>query len=175
MILKHVQIMFDVTNVLLVFFKGSSRISFLFNLWHHTLNQHIHMDTMYLSSITHFNTMIFIPLCENCKLCTYWYHLLRVFIFWLQYLYCHGLQISKKSNTYTKRVCYKSNTSPTLVRSQFWMQRTSMWPCTINLSDEKWKHARLAQQIGFEQAFLHTLPRLVKGTVKCNTCQRRRV
>jgi len=44
-------------------------------LWHRTLNQHIHIDTMYPFGITHFNTMIFIPLCENCKLCTYWYHL----------------------------------------------------------------------------------------------------
>jgi hypothetical protein len=38
---------------------------FLFNLckklqrmWHDTLNQHMHIDTMYTSGITHFNTMI---------------------------------------------------------------------------------------------------------------------
>ncbi len=46
-------------------------------LWHHILNQHIHIDTMYPSGITHFNTMIFISLCENCKSYTYWYHLWR--------------------------------------------------------------------------------------------------
>jgi hypothetical protein len=37
----------------------------IFNLWHHTLNQYIHIDTMYPFGITHFNTMTLIPLCEN--------------------------------------------------------------------------------------------------------------
>jgi hypothetical protein len=96
MILKHVQINFVMTNVLLVFFQKVHQGFFRFNLWHHTLNQHIHIDTMYPSGITHFNTMILIPLCENCKLCTYWYHLVWVFIFLLQYPYYHGIQISKK-------------------------------------------------------------------------------
>ncbi len=36
---------------------------------------------MYLFGITRFNTMILIPWCENCKLCTYWYHLVWVFAF----------------------------------------------------------------------------------------------
>jgi len=65
-------------------------------LWHHILNQHIHINIMYLSSITHYNIVILIPLCENCKICTYWYHLVWAFIFLLQYLYCHGIQISEK-------------------------------------------------------------------------------
>jgi hypothetical protein len=85
------------------FLKGSSRIFFLSTyakncifLWHHTLNQHIHIDTMYPYCITHFNTMILIPLCENCKFCTYWYQLVWVFIFLLQYMYCHGIQTLKK-------------------------------------------------------------------------------
>jgi hypothetical protein len=84
------------------FFNGSSR-GFLSTyakssrfLWHHTLNQHIPIDTMYPFGVTHLNTMILIPLCENCKFCIYWYHLVWVFIFLLQYLYCHGIQISKK-------------------------------------------------------------------------------
>jgi len=54
MILGHLQINFVVINVLLVFKKGPLRI-FSFStyakncifLWHHTLNQHIHIDTMY--------------------------------------------------------------------------------------------------------------------------------
>jgi hypothetical protein len=74
-------------------------------LWHHLLNQHIDIDIMYPSSMIHFNTMIFIPLCENCKFCTYWYHLVWVFLFSPQYLYCHNIWISKKSNTLTKWVC----------------------------------------------------------------------
>jgi hypothetical protein len=52
------------------FFGGSTKDFFLSTyanifLWHHILNQHIHIETMYPFSITHFNTMIFIPLCEN--------------------------------------------------------------------------------------------------------------
>jgi hypothetical protein len=65
MILGHLQIYFVVTNVLSIFFKGSSRIFFLSTyakicifLWHQTLNQHIHIDIMYPFSITEFNTMI---------------------------------------------------------------------------------------------------------------------
>jgi hypothetical protein len=53
--------------------------------WHHILNQHIHIDIMHPSSITHFNTMIIIPLCENCELCTYWCHMKWIFIFLPQY------------------------------------------------------------------------------------------
>jgi len=97
-------------HVLLGFFGGSIKDFFLSTyanifLWHHTLNQHIHIDPMYPSSITHFNTMIFIPLCENCKLCTYWYHLVWVFTFSPQYLYCHGIWISKKSKTHMRWTC----------------------------------------------------------------------
>jgi len=64
------------------FGKDSSRIfsfqlmqkvaCFFFRRWHHTLNQHIHnSDTMHPSSVTHFNIMILISLCENCILCTF--------------------------------------------------------------------------------------------------------
>jgi hypothetical protein len=38
------------------------------------------------------------------------------------------------------------------------------------LDEEKSKQASLAQQIGFDAAFLHSLQRLVKGTAKPNTC-----
>jgi hypothetical protein len=48
-----------------------------------------------------------------------------------------------------------------------------MWPCKLELDEEKSKHAGLAQQYGFGPAFLHSLLRLVKGTTKPNTCQRR--
>jgi len=94
-------------------FKGSSRI-FSFQLkqksciflWHHTLKQHIHIHTMYPSNITHFNTMIIIPLCENCKFCTYWYHMVWVFIFLPQYASSAMVyKFQKKSNTRTKWVC----------------------------------------------------------------------
>jgi hypothetical protein len=79
---------------------------FPFNLWHHPLNQHIHIETMYPSGITHFNAMIFIPLCENCKLCTYGYHLVWVFIFFPQYSYCAMVyKFQKKSSTRTRWVC----------------------------------------------------------------------
>jgi hypothetical protein len=37
----------------------------------------------------------------------------------------------------------------------------------------KSKHGGLAEQNGFGQAFLHSLLRLVKGTSKPNTCQRK--
>jgi hypothetical protein len=43
----------------------------------------------------------------------------------------------------------------------------------IKLYEEKPKHASLAQQNGFGPAFLHSLLRLVKGTAKPNTCQRK--
>ncbi len=50
-----------------VWFNNSSRIfSFQFMqkvaffLWHHILNQHIHIDNVYPSGITHFNTMLVI-------------------------------------------------------------------------------------------------------------------
>jgi hypothetical protein len=45
-----------------------------------------------------------------------------------------------------------------------------MWLCKRKLSEEKSKHASLAQQNGFSPAFLHTMLRLVKGTAKPNTC-----
>jgi hypothetical protein len=81
--------------------------------WHHTLNQHIHIDTMYPSCITHFNIMIRIPLCENCKLCTYWYHLVWVFIFLSQYMHCHGKKNSKKMKSSYQmgmlKIQYQSN------------------------------------------------------------------
>jgi hypothetical protein len=48
-----------------------------------------------------------------------------------------------------------------------------MGPCKLELDEEKSKHAGLAQQNGFGPAFLHSLLRLVKGTTKPNTCQRR--
>jgi hypothetical protein len=38
------------------------------------------------------------------------------------------------------------------------------------LDEEKSKHASLAQQNGFNPAFLHSLLRLVKGTAKPDTC-----
>ncbi len=49
----------------------------------------------------------------------------------------------------------------------------NMWPCKSKLDEEKSKHAGLAQQNGFGWAFLHSLLRLVKGTAKLNTWQRR--
>jgi hypothetical protein len=49
----------------------------------------------------------------------------------------------------------------------------SMWPCKLTLNEEKWKHANLAQQNSSGPAVLHSLLRLVKGTVEPNTCQRR--
>ncbi len=127
MILGHLQNKFVVINVFLVFFKGSSRIFFLSTyaesctfLWHHTLNQHIHIDTMYTSGITHFNTMILISLCENCKLHTYWYRLVWVFIFLPQYPYCHGIQILKKAKYPYQmgmlKIQYQSNSGPNHLR-----------------------------------------------------------
>jgi len=98
------QINFVVISVLLVLKKKGFIKVFFFStyakswtfVWHHTLNQHIHIDTMYPFGITHFNTMILIPMCENCKLCTYWYHLIWIFVFLPQYSYYHDIQISKK-------------------------------------------------------------------------------
>jgi hypothetical protein len=49
----------------------------------------------------------------------------------------------------------------------------SMWPCKLKLDEDMSKHASLAQWIGFGPAFLHSLLRLVKGTAKPNTCQRK--
>jgi len=49
----------------------------------------------------------------------------------------------------------------------------SMWPCKLTLDEEKSKHASLAQQNSSGPAVLHSLLRLVKGTVEPNTCQRR--
>jgi len=46
----------------------------------------------------------------------------------------------------------------------------SMWLYKRKLSEEKSKHASLAQQNGFGPAFLHRMLRLVKGTAKPNTC-----
>jgi hypothetical protein len=48
-----------------------------------------------------------------------------------------------------------------------------MQPCKLKLDEEKLKHVGLALQNGFGPAFLHSLLRLVKGTAKPNTCQRR--
>ncbi len=49
----------------------------------------------------------------------------------------------------------------------------SMWPCNLKLDAKKSKHAGLAQQNGFGPIFLHSLLRLVKGTTKPSTYQRR--
>jgi hypothetical protein len=38
------------------------------------------------------------------------------------------------------------------------------------MDEEKSKHAGLAQQDGYEPAFLHSLIRLVKGTATTNSC-----
>jgi hypothetical protein len=43
----------------------------------------------------------------------------------------------------------------------------------IELDEEKSKPAGLAQQNGFWPSILHNSLRLVKGTAKPNTCQRR--
>jgi hypothetical protein len=48
-----------------------------------------------------------------------------------------------------------------------------MQPCKLKLDEEKLKNVCLALQNGFGPAFLHSLLRLVKGTAKPNTCQRR--
>jgi hypothetical protein len=116
MILGHLQINFVATSVLLVFLKRFIKDFFLSTyakkmhfLWHRTLNQHIHIDTMYPFGITHFNTMIIIPLCENCKLCTYWYHLVWVFIFLPQYPYYHGIQIFQKNQIFIPNGYVKSS------------------------------------------------------------------
>jgi hypothetical protein len=45
--------------------------------------------------------------------------------------------------------------------------------CKLKLEEEKSKQVDLAQNNGFDLAFLHSLLRLVKGTAKPNTCQRR--
>jgi hypothetical protein len=41
------------------------------------------------------------------------------------------------------------------------------------LDEEKPRHASLAQQNGFGPAFLHSLLKLVEGTAKLHTSQRR--
>jgi hypothetical protein len=48
-----------------------------------------------------------------------------------------------------------------------------MWRCKRKLDEGKSKHAGSTPQNGFGPAFLHNLLRLVKGTAKWNTCQRR--
>jgi hypothetical protein len=48
-----------------------------------------------------------------------------------------------------------------------------MWPWKLKLDDEKSKRAGLAQQNGFGNPVVHSLLRLVKGTVQPNTLQRR--
>ncbi len=45
--------------------------------------------------------------------------------------------------------------------------------CTLKLDEEKSKHANLANRNAFGPAFFHCLLRLVKGTAKPCTCQRR--
>jgi hypothetical protein len=42
--------------------------------------------------------------------------------------------------------------------------------CTMNLDEEKSKHASLAQQNGLSPAFLHRMLKLAKGTAKPSTC-----
>jgi hypothetical protein len=44
-----------------------------------------------------------------------------------------------------------------------------MWLYERKLSEEKSKHASLAQQNGFGPEFLHAMLRLVKGTAKPDT------
>jgi hypothetical protein len=53
----------------------------------------------------------------------------------------------------------------TIIKHRFFVNFT--------LDKEKSKHASLAQQNDFGPQFLHSLLRLVKGTAKPNTCQRR--
>jgi len=64
--------------------------------------------------------MILVSLCENCKLHTYWYHLVWVFIFLPQYPYCHGIQILKKTKYPYQmgmlKIQYQSNTGPNHLR-----------------------------------------------------------
>jgi hypothetical protein len=48
-----------------------------------------------------------------------------------------------------------------------------MWPCKLEMDEKKSKHAGLAQQNGFDPAFLHSLLRPVQDTAKPNTCWRR--
>ncbi len=49
----------------------------------------------------------------------------------------------------------------------------SVCNCKLTLDEEKSNHAGLAQQNGFGPAFFHILLRLVKGTTKPNTYQRK--
>ncbi len=49
----------------------------------------------------------------------------------------------------------------------------SVWPCKLEMDEKKWKHVSLAQQNGFDPAFLHGLLRPVQDTAKPNTCWRR--
>jgi hypothetical protein len=71
-----------------------------------------------ICGITHFNTMILIPFSENCKLQTYWYHLIWVWVFSPQYPYYHGLWISKKVKYPYQmgmfKIQYRSTTGPNL-------------------------------------------------------------
>jgi hypothetical protein len=99
---------------------------FFFFVWHHTLNQHIHKsDTMHPTRITHFNIMILIPLCENCKLCTYYITYYEFSYFRLAPIYptamVYKFPKNKKSNTRTRWVCYVKNPIPV----QHWSEPTT--------------------------------------------------
>jgi hypothetical protein len=64
------------------------------------------------------------------------------------------------------------------ILSSYWVLRASpevlsIWPWTLKLDEENSKHACLSQHNGFGPAFLHSLLRLVKGTAKLCTWQRR--
>jgi hypothetical protein len=64
------------------------------------------------------------------------------------------------------------------ILSSYWVLRASpevlsIWPWTLKLDEENSKHAGPSQHNGFGPAFLHSLPRLVKGTAKLCTWQRR--
>jgi hypothetical protein len=61
----------------------------------------------------------------------------------------------------TTAMCLRANhislrASPAVLR---------MWPCTLKLAEEKAKPVILAQENGFSPAYLHSLLRIVKGTV----------
>jgi hypothetical protein len=49
----------------------------------------------------------------------------------------------------------------------------SMWPCTLEFDEEKSKHAGLAHENGFGQAYLHGLLRLVNGAATVCPCHKR--
>jgi hypothetical protein len=46
---------------------------------------------------------------------------------------------------------------------------------TIKLDEEKSKHAGLAQENGFDVAYLHSLPRSIQSLAKLGTCPKRSV